>query len=175
MSIVQERMFDLGPEALGAGRRRDTSATGPIPPAPELAPALEPTGDAGRYRCRIDRVPEYVVTETVRHADGTLSLRPSGLGTLCKFSEPLLRDLGFDGRLETLRRLARAGFIKLYALSPSVNLVDMDTLWGHLQSVADDPDFWDREGDNFRRYCRVNGLDEQAQARHALEGMEARS
>ena len=68
-----------------------------------------------------------------------------------------------------LRRLARAGFIKLYALSPSVNLVDMDSLWAHLENVSEDRDFWDRDGDNFRHYCHVNGLDEQAQARMAGE------
>lgn len=171
--MVQERMFGLPPEPFGAPRRqRGATATGPVPPAPELAPALEPADEPDRWRCRLERTPEYVVCESVRHTDGTLSLRPSGIGALCKFSEPLLQKLGFDGRLETLRRLARAGFIKLYALSPSVNLVDMDSLWAHLQAVDEDPDFWDRDGDNFRRYCRVNGLDEQAQARHALEGRD---
>ena len=130
---------------------------------PILALAERP----GRWRCRLDRLPEYVVAETIRHPDGTLSLRPSGLGRLAKFSEPLLRALGFDGRLETLRRLARAGVIRLYALSPSVNLVDMDSLWAHLQEVGEDPDFWDRDGEIFKRYCHVNGLDEQAQTRLA--------
>lgn len=172
-ALVQERLFGLPPEPFGAPRRgRAVPASGPLPPAPELAPALEPADEPGRWRCRLERMPEYVVCESVRHPDGTLSLRPSGIGTLCKFSEPLLRALGFDGRLETLRRLARAGFIRLYALSPSVNLVDMDSLWAHLQAVEEDPDFWDRDGDRFKRYCHVNGLDEQAQARHALEGRE---
>lgn len=174
-SIVQERMFGLEPEPFGRPKAGAslTLKAGPIPPPAEIMPALEGTGEPGKWKCRIGRMPEYVVCETIRHPDGTLSLRPSGIGSLCKFSEPLLRALGFDGRLETLRRLARAGFIKLYALSPSVNLVDMDSLWAHLENVAEDRDFWDREGDNFRHYCHVNGLDEQAQARLALAGVAA--
>jgi len=152
----EQTELELGPEA----RER-------VEPEAVQEPALVPAGEAGRWRCLRERLPEYVVCETVRHKDGTLSLRPSGIGPLCKFSEPLLERLGFGGRLETLRRLARAGFIRLYPLSPSVNLIDMDSLWAHLQAVEEDPDFWDREGGNFRRYCLANGLDEQAQARQA--------
>lgn len=136
-----------------------------LPVADEDAVLVPAREQPGRWICRSAEPPEYVVCETVRHKDGTLSLRPSGIGRLVKFSEPLLRGLGFDGRLETLRRLARAGFIKLYAFSPSVNLVDMDSLWNHLLTVGDDPEFWARDGENFKRYCFVNGLNAQAQGR----------
>lgn len=163
--LSQGRMFGLEPEPFPA--RRAGGVPRVLPPLPDEAPVLEPTGEPGRWRCVRERVPEYILCESVRHPDGTLSLRPSGIGTLIKFSASKLQALGFNGRLETLRRLARAGFIKLYALSPSVNMVDMDSLWGHLQTVADEPDFWDREGDNFKRYCFANGLDEQSQARQA--------
>ena len=81
--------------------------------------------------------------------------------------QPRARRRTGPGAGGTSGPLARAGFIRLYALSPSVNLVDMDSLWAHLQEVGEDPDFWDRDGENFKRYCHVNGLDEQAQARLA--------
>lgn len=45
---------------------------------------------------------------------------------------------------KTIRRLAHAGMIDLYPISPRCRLLKLDTWEKHLKSVSTDPDFWDR-------------------------------
>lgn len=114
----------------------------------------------GRYEPpRGESPPEYVVAETVSTAEG-LRLRPAGFGRLAKLG-PELRDLlgvSSRGQIETVKRLGRAGFVGLYHASPGVYLLDVDSWFRHLDQVAEDPDFWDPEDSNWRRYMMANGL-----------------
>lgn len=43
----------------------------------------------------------------------------------------------------TLTRLAEAGMIKLYRVSPRVALMDLGTWWKHMEAVGEDPWFWE--------------------------------
>jgi hypothetical protein len=112
----------------------------------------------GRWACKGGPAPECVLAEVVRHADGTLGLRPGGYGRLAKFDADLGRLIGFEGQLHTVRRLARAGFITLYRPSPCVTFLDLDSWARHMEETEADPDFWDAEGPNLKRYLMANGL-----------------
>lgn len=112
----------------------------------------------GRWAMRGGPDPEYILAEVFRHADGTLGFRPSGEGRYVKLSARLGEMLGFPGQLHTIRRLARAGFIRMPQPSPSVYLLDLDSWFAHMAATEDDPEFWAPEGKNLRRYRMANGL-----------------
>jgi hypothetical protein len=102
--------------------------------------------------------PEHIIAEVFRHADGTLGFRPSGYGRMAKICSATGALLGFQGQLETIRRLGRAGFVRLCHPSPSVYLLDLDSWFAHLDQTEEDPDLWDAGGANLRRYLMANGL-----------------
>lgn len=112
----------------------------------------------GRWTAGGGEDPEHILAEVFRHPDGTLGFRPSGYGRLVKLDGITGQLLGFAGQLATVRRLARAGFIRFYQPSPGVHLLDLDSWFAHLDATEDDPDFWDPEGPNLRRYLLANGL-----------------
>lgn len=81
-----------------------------------------------------------------------------------RLSREVVRLLGFwypgkdDGRsqFDTLRRLARAGFIDMVKVAPGTYLLDLDSWFAHLSACMGDEDFWDPDGDALRRYRLAN-------------------
>ena len=56
-----------------------------------------------------------------------------------------LRMLGLGPtQMRTLDRLAHAGLIELYAISPRRKMLKLESWTAHLRRVAEDPEFWER-------------------------------
>ncbi len=68
------------------------------------------------------------------------------------------RDLDRGRKYETLKRLNRAGYIEMHHVSPGCWLLELDSWFRHLAACADDPDFWDEDGDERRHYLEANGM-----------------
>jgi len=92
------------------------------------------------------------------NADGTLGIRPLKGARNMRLTRHSIRALGFDKRLTTLVRLARAGFIEVSHPSPGIRLLNVDSWFEHLRRTQEDPDFWDEDGENWRNYMMRNGL-----------------
>jgi len=125
---------------------------GAVPPGADLVQV-----SPGRYSYAGGAAPEQVVAETYRHADGTLGIRPmAGCRNvrLSRGATPGILGVSSD----TVVRLGMAGFVDVYHVSPGVFLLDLDSWFGHLRKVQEDPDFWDREGGNYRTYMLKTGM-----------------
>lgn len=132
---------------------------GPIAPVRATMPGGKLIQVApGKWAMRGGPDPEYVLAEVFRHADGTLGLRPADEGRCARLTGDLGQMLGFPGQLHTVRRLARAGFVRMPQPSPCVYMLDLDSWFQHLHETEDDPDFWDPDGPNLRKYLMANGL-----------------
>ena len=112
----------------------------------------------GKYVARDGTPPEQVIAETFFNADGTLGIRPLKGARNMRLTRHSIRALGFDKRLTTLVRLARAGFIEVSHPSPGIRLLNVDSWFDHLRRTQEDPDFWDEDGENWRNYMMRNGL-----------------
>jgi hypothetical protein len=112
----------------------------------------------GKWKTQGGADPEYVLAEVFRYADGSLGLRPAGEGRCVRLTWQVGQLLGFPGQLHTVRRLARAGFVRMPQPSPGVHMLDLDSWYAHLRVTEEDPDFWDPKGPNVRRYLMANGL-----------------
>lgn len=113
----------------------------------------------GRFACKDGATPEYVIAEVFRRPDGSLGLRlGEDCGRMVKLNATLGELLGFKGQLHTIRRLGVAGFVRIVQPSPSVHLLDLDSWYAHLERTVDDPDFWDRDAENYKHYLMANGL-----------------
>ena len=77
---------------------------------------------------------------------------------MAKLTAPLLQSLGIEGGADTLRRLSRAGFIRLVKISPGVEQLDCASLTAHLAACEADPDKWDDDGESTREYLFRNAL-----------------
>lgn len=88
-----------------------------------------------------------------------------GIWSLVPCKEPMVRLdchlaalLGFPGRQwSTLKRLAKAGFIETVKLAPGTTMLNLDSYYGLLRRCAEDPDFWRRDGKNFKAYVKAIG------------------
>jgi hypothetical protein len=97
-------------------------------------------------------LPEYTISKWERNGDGTWRVVP--------FKEPFVRLdvclaalLGFPGRqCNTIRRLGEAGFVEMIRIAPGTTLLNLDSWFNHLRRCAEDPEFWQRQGGNFRAY-----------------------
>lgn len=98
-------------------------------------------------------VPEYVLSIATPMKDGTYEVRPMS-GTLAKIEHPLLLALGMVDQVDTLYRLARAGFIEILRFTPQVSFLNLESLYGHLARVAEDNEFWEKRA-NLEAYRRA--------------------
>lgn len=154
--LVQPGLFGGDPEPYGLKRASSTSHQ---PPAINQEPSGTLVQVApGKWAMRGGPDPEYILAEVFRHPDGTLGFRPSGEGRFVKLTPHVGELLGFAGQLHTIRRLARAGFIRMPQPSPCVYMLELDSWFEHMRTTEDDPDFWDPEGENLKKYLMANGL-----------------
>lgn len=124
-------------------------------------PAMVPAGP-GRWRPRTgEDAPKVCVSRWVQLADGTYHPEPFPYRWV-QLTPELLRELGFAQdasdrvRRDTLQRLAAAGFVRLARISPGVTMLDLDSWQEHMWRCLADPDYWERDGEAFRRYERAN-------------------
>lgn len=111
----------------------------------------------GKWSPRIGcQVPEMTLAQWHREADGTYTPAPI-TERMVKLSNKLCTMLGFPGQVETIRRLARAGNIECIKFSPQIYLLNIDSWFNHLRRCAEDAEFWDRDGKNYRNYVLANG------------------
>lgn len=149
--LIQPGLFGGEPEPYGAPPVfRRTADPMPAGQLVQVAP--------GKWAMKGGPDPEYILAEVFRHADGTLGLRPADEGRCARLTSELGQMLGFPGQLHTVRRLARAGFVRMPQPSPCVYMLDLDSWYRHLHETEDDPDFWEAGGQNLRRYLMANGL-----------------
>lgn len=151
--LVQPDMFGAAPQPFPHRPAAPVPVAGLAQASGELIQVAP-----GKWAVKSGSAPEFIIAEVFRHADGSLGFRPSGYGCLAKLTAELGELLGFSGQLNTVRRLHRAGFIKFYQPSPCVYMLDLDSWFAHLDATEEDPDFWDPEGPNLRRYLMANGL-----------------
>lgn len=152
-NLVQPGLFG-GEEPYRQRARNAPSAQRQEPPAAGRLVQVAP----GRWAARGGPDPEYILAEVFRHADGTLGFRPSGEGRFVKLTPRVGELLGFSGQLNTIRRLARAGFIRMPQPSPCVYMLELDSWFEHMRATEEDPDFWAPEGKHMRQYLMANGL-----------------
>jgi hypothetical protein len=82
--------------------------------------------------------------------------------------------LGLPFDEKTLRRLAIAGFVKAVWLAPSTLLIDVESLWEHMQSTSGEDGFLWWTADRRARYQEAvsmtrNGSDKRAHPRRKNE------
>lgn len=102
-------------------------------------------------------VAEYILCRWSRQPNGTYAPVPVG-GTWAKLTPALCAALGFEGGLDTMKRLALAGFVDASQISPGVMLLDLDSWVRHLAECMDDPDRWADGTDDLKEYLYKNGL-----------------
>jgi hypothetical protein len=88
------------------------------------------------------------------NGDGTMTPVPV-TQRLVRLDYDLARMLGFPGGYNTLRRLGEAGFVEIIKAAPSFHLINLDSWFNHLRRCAENPEFWDRQGKNFKVYQSV--------------------
>lgn len=111
----------------------------------------------GRFAPRPGRkVPDMTIATWQANADGTYTAFPH-TERMVKLNRKLTSLLGFPGQFETIRRLARAGYVECIKLSPQVYMLNLDSWFGHLRRCAEDPEFWDPDGKNLRAYKAAQG------------------
>ena len=151
--LVQPGLFGGEPEPYEAARAIPFQRPADNMPAGKLVQVAP-----GKWAMKNGPDPEYILAEVFRHPDGTLGLRPADEGRCVRLTWQVGEMLGFPGQLHTVRRLARAGFVRMPQPSPGVHLLDLDSWYKHLHETEAEPEFWDPEGDNLRRYLMANGL-----------------
>lgn len=74
---------------------------------------------------------------------------------MIRLDERVVRMLGFTRQWHTIYRLGRAGFIELVRVAPGTTLINLDSYYGHLARVAEDPEFWDAGKGNLEEYRKA--------------------
>lgn len=103
------------------------------------------------------KVAEYVLCRWSKQRDGSYAPVPVG-GTWAKLTPGLCETLGFAGGLDTIKRLAVAGFVDASQISPGVMLLDLDSWTRHLVACMDDVDRWAEGTEDLKEYLWKNGL-----------------
>ncbi|MGI5868669.1 MAG: hypothetical protein ACOX9C_04385 [Kiritimatiellia bacterium] len=107
-------------------------------------------------------VPQYVLCRWAKQPEGTYRPVPFP-HRLIRMTPETTAMLGFRSghrnvRYDTLLRLARAGFIEAFRVSPNCWMLDLDSWFAHLSACMEDPEFWEPGGPARERYNQANGL-----------------
>lgn len=109
-----------------------------------------------------EKVPEYCLARWVKSAsDGLYRLIPVS-GIWVRMNSKVADLLGWKGesrnRYDTMKRLGNAGFIEFVHAAPGVHFLELRSWFRHLADCQENPDMWDKEGDDLRVYQEANGL-----------------
>lgn len=105
----------------------------------ELAPGQETEVPIPR-----EAVPRYGMVQLMRQSDGTYIPILKTWSETIRLRESTPHDLGLDVSYMTLKRLIVAGFIKGRLIAPDTCLVDLASLYEHVENCSDF-DFWNEE------------------------------
>lgn len=105
------------------------------------------------------RPPKYALCRVLAQAGGYV-LHPVTLNPCVRKTPELCRRLGLDISDETLDRLIEAGFVAAQKPTPFTILVDLESLWEHLEASSM-PGFWNRD----RRLAYMSALDRETERR----------
>lgn len=109
----------------------------------EIAPG-EKTADLPRTA-----VPKYGFVHLMRQPDGSYTPVLQSWGEMIRMTSDLPHRIGLNTDYSTLRRLLIAGFIKYRHFSPGTILIDLQSLYEHMDACKD-PEFWTPE--RIKRY-----------------------
>ena len=88
-----------------------------------------------------DAVPRYGFIQLMRQQDGRYLPTMKSWGETVRMSVDLPETFGLDVDYNTIMRLIKAGFLRAKAIAPNSFLLDLASLWEHLEACSD-PDFW---------------------------------
>lgn len=88
-----------------------------------------------------DEVARYGFAKLMRQSDGSYIPVLQCWGETVRARESIWREMGIDVGSETIKRLIRAGFVRCRRIAPDTTLVDLQSLYEHLEAVRD-PEFW---------------------------------
>jgi len=110
----------------------------------------------GRFIAKGGKPPEQIIAEVFHHSDSTFGIRPMNGGRYVRLSKRTVKMFGVR-RPTTIVRLGIAGFVNVTRPAPGVYLLDVDSWCEHLRNTQENPDFWDKDGENFKTYMFKNG------------------
>jgi hypothetical protein len=97
--------------------------------------------------------PEVSLCHWQANGDGTFSALPSSERWV-RVNQKLMRLIGFDGQWCTVTRLARGGYLEIINIAPHCTMLNLTSWFGHLRRCAENPEFWDKGGENYRHYVK---------------------
>ena len=89
-------------------------------------------------------VPRYGMVRLSRQPDGSYIPVLLTWGQTVRLTGRLAHEMGFDADYNTLMRLYMAGFIKGHRMAPGVTLLDLQSIYDHLERTRD-PEYWTEE------------------------------
>jgi hypothetical protein len=116
-------------------------------------PAMVATAPGKFVPYKTESPPDVSLCTWQANSDGTFTPIPH-TERMVRLNRRLARFLGFTDRYDTLLRLGRAGFVELVQISPHYTLMNLDSWFNHLRRCAEDADFWDKQRDNYKEYCK---------------------
>lgn len=121
----------------------------------EVAPGRYVPTDAA-----IKDLPEVLLCKLVPTGDGEYRLDPFREDWL-RMDADSLRQIGMHRQIDTLNRLAKAGFIEIVQVAPKTSLLNLTSWYGHLRRVAevqaDGERFWEEGRGNIELYRETGG------------------
>ncbi len=123
---------------------------------------------AVRLALPASRPPKYALCRVLEQG-GSYVLHPVSLNPCVRKTPELCRRMGLDISDETLDRLIEAGFVVAQRPTPYVALVDLESLWEHLEASSM-PGFWNRE----RRLAYMSALDRETERREEQRELAGR-
>ncbi len=90
-------------------------------------------------------LPRYVIAEAVPLGGGTYRIVPRLATNWISLSQGSLARLGITLSENTMRRLGRAGFIRIRAISPARYEFELQSWFQHCAATEADEEFWSRE------------------------------
>lgn len=104
----------------------------------EVEPAPGQTIEAALPR---EAVPRFGIVQLMRQSDGTYVPILKSWSNTVRLKLDTMNNLGLDVSYKTTRRLIIAGFVKGSLIAPETFLLDVESLYEHLQATRD-PEFW---------------------------------
>ena len=93
------------------------------------------------------QIPKYVVARIVKQPNNTYAMIPLQLNTHVRLTQKLPREMGIPCDRRIIYNLIRAGLVKGTMISPRNLMVDLDSLFDHIQRCqvgVGKPSFWTR-------------------------------
>ena len=136
----QSLLFEDGAEeSRGVGRRREArrfAERARAATAPRMARV------APGYWAPVEgSVPDVTICTWQRQGAGYVPVPEET--HMVRVTGGVLRALGMERQMRTLKRLAQAGFVEMILVAPHTWMLNLDSWYNHLRRVAEDEEFWE--------------------------------